>query len=74
MKLYLEQGVKEGLVRSDINLEWTAVVFASIHSEVVRNFEEIEAYTKNMHQLIFTTMDIFVRGILSEDGLKLYNQ
>ena len=74
LKLYLEQGVEEGLVRANLNIELTAVAFAGIHSEVVRNFEEIETYTKNMHQLIFTTMDIMVRGILSEEGLKLYNQ
>lgn len=70
---YLELGVEQGLVRANLNIELTAVLFAKIHSDAIRDFEELEARNYNMHQLAHTTMDIFVRGILSEEGMKLYN-
>ena len=73
LKNYLELGVKEGLVRANLNIELTAVVFAKIHNDAIRDFEEIEAHNHNMHQLAHTAMDVFVRGVLSEEGLKLYN-
>jgi AcrR family transcriptional regulator len=72
LKRYLELGVEEGLVRANLNIELTAVLFAKIHNDAIRDFEEIEAHNHNMHQLGHTAMDIFVRGILSEEGLKLF--
>ena len=72
IKAYLEQGISEGLVRSNLNVELTATLFAKIHSDAVRDFEQIEAHGHNMHQLAHTAMDIFVRGVLSEEGMKLY--
>ena len=65
IKRYLELGVAAGLVRANLNIELTAVLFAKIHSDAIRDFEEIEAHNHNMHQLAHTAMDVFVRGILS---------
>lgn len=70
---YLEQGVEEGFVRANLNIELAAVLFAKIHSDAIRDFEIIEAHGHNMHQLGHTAMDVFVRGVLSEEGLKLFN-
>ena len=70
---YLELGVSQGLVRANLNIKTAALVFARIHAAAVRDFEELEASDQNLHQLGYTTMDILVRGILSEEGLKLYN-
>ena len=69
---YLELGVKEGLVRANLNIELAAVLFAKIHSDAIRDLEIIEAHNHNIHHLAHTAMDIFVRGILSDEGLKLY--
>ena len=69
---YLEQGVAQGLVRANLNIELTAVLFAKIHSDAIRDFEVIEAHNHNMHQLAHTAMDVFVRGVLSEEGMKLF--
>ena len=69
---YLEQGQNEGLVRADLNISLTAELFAMIHSDAIRHFEEIESSGRNMHQISHTAMDIFVRGVLSEEGLELY--
>ena len=72
LQKYLELGVSEGLVRANLNVELTAVLFAKIHSDAIRDFEVIEAHNHNMHQLGHTAMDVFVRGILSAEGLKLF--
>lgn len=73
IKAYLEQGRQEGLVRANLNVELAATLFAKIHSNAVRDFDEIEGGGINMHQLGHTAMDVFVRGVLSEEGLALYN-
>ena len=69
---YLDLGVEQGLVRANLNINITSLVFARIHNSAIRDFEELEAQNHNMHQLGYTTLDILVRGILSEEGLKLY--
>lgn len=70
---YLEQGQQEGLVRANLNIELTAVLFAKIHSDAINDFEVIEGHGHNMHQLGHTAMDIFVRGVLSKEGMELYD-
>ncbi len=70
---YLELGVAQGLVRANLNIELTAVLFAKIHNDAIRDFEVIEAHNHNMHQLAHTAMDVFVRGVLSEEGLKFFH-
>lgn len=72
LQAYLEQGLHDGFVRADLNIELTAVLLAKIQSDAIRDFEQIEAHGLSMHQLSHTAMDIFVRGVLSEEGMKLY--
>ena len=69
---YLELGQREGLVRANLNIELTATLFAKIHNDALSDLEKIEASGVNMHQLGHTAMDIFVRGVLSDEGMKLY--
>ena len=73
IKAYLEQGQQEGLVRANLNTELAAVLLEKLHNDAINDFEVIEGHGHNIHQLGHTAMDIFVRGILSEEGLKLYN-
>ena len=68
---YLALGVRQGLVRANLNIEMTAVLFAKIHSDAIRDFELIENRGLNMHQVAHTAMDVFVRGVLSEDGKRI---
>ena len=70
---YLEMGQQTGLVRANLNIELVAGLFAKIHSDAIRDLEEIEGHGYNMHQFGYTVMDVFIRGVLSEEGLKLYN-
>lgn len=71
--LYLQQGVEQGLVRANLNIELTAVLFAKIHADAIRDVEVLESHGHSPHQLSQVAMDVFVRGVLSEEGLKLYN-
>ena len=59
-------------MRANLNIELTALFFARIYINAIRDFEVIEAHNHNMHQLAHTAMDVFVRGVLSEEGLKLF--
>ena len=68
---YLALGVRQGLVRANLNIEMTAVLFAKIHSDAIRDFELIENRGLNMHQVAHTAMDVFVQGVLSEDGKRI---
>ena len=72
LRAYLEQGLHDGYVRSDLDIGLAAALLARIHSDAIRDFEKIEAHGLTMHQLSHTAMDIFVRGVLSEEGMKLY--
>lgn len=73
IRRYLEMGQQTGLVRANLNIELVAGLFAKIHSDAIRDLEVIEGHGYNMHQLRYTTMDVFFRGVLSEEGMKLYN-
>ena len=60
-------------MRADLNIELAAVLLEKLHNDAINDFEVIESHGHNMHQLEHTAMDIFVRGILSEEGLALYH-
>ena len=71
--LYLQQGIEAGLVRSDLNVETTAMLLAKFHNDTIRDMESIVAHS-DMRRYSQTAKDIFIRGILSEEGLALYNK
>ena len=70
---FLERGISNGLVRANLNIELTAVAFAKIYADALRDFELMEAHGHNVMQLSRNTMDICIRGVLNEEGQKLYN-
>ena len=45
-----------------------------LQHDTIRDLELLEAQNINVRHMGSTAMDIFVRGILSEEGLKLYNE
>lgn len=70
---YLQQGIREGLVREQVDVEMTAVIFAKLHTDAIRDMEQIENHGYKMHNYSQTIKDIIIRGVLSEEGLALYN-
>ena len=69
---FLERGIANGLVRANLNIELTSVLFAKIYSDALRDFEIMEAHGHNVVQLSRVAMDVCIRGVLSEEGMKLY--
>ncbi|MBQ2540232.1 MAG: TetR/AcrR family transcriptional regulator [Paludibacteraceae bacterium] len=69
---FLEKGIAEGLVRADLNIELTSVLFAKIYADALRDFEEMEAAGYNVTQLGHVALDVMIRGVLSEEGMRLY--
>jgi AcrR family transcriptional regulator len=70
---FIERGMESGLVRANINKEYTSHLFAKIYTDALRDFEQIESKGHNLPQFSRVATDILMRGILSEEGLKLYN-
>lgn len=70
---FLERGIANGLVRANLNIEMTSVLFAKIYADALRDLEIMEVHGQNVMQLIRVTMDICIRGVLSEEGMKLFN-
>ena len=70
---YLQQGIREGLVREQLDIEMTAVILAKLHTDAIRDMEQIENHGYKMHNYSQTIKDIIIRGVLSEEGLALYN-
>lgn len=71
---FIERGMKVGLVRANINKEYTSHLIAKIYTDAMRDFELIESKGHNLPQFSRVATDILMRGILSEEGLKLFNQ
>ncbi len=71
---YLQQGIREGLVREQVDVEMTAVILAKLHTDAIRDMEQIENHGYKMHNYSQTIKDIIIRGVLSEEGLALYNK
>ena len=70
---YSQQGIREGLVRAQLDVEMTAVILAKLHTDAIRDMEQIENHGYKMHNYSQTIKDIIIRGVLSEEGLALYN-
>lgn len=71
---FITRGIAAGLVRANINTEYASHLFAKIYTDAMRDFELIESRGHNLPQFSRVATDILMRGILSEDGLKLFNQ
>ena len=74
IRRFLERGIEEGLVRANLNVEYTSTLFAKIHSDSIRDLEMMESHGMTMVKLSHVAMDVFVRGVLSDEGLKLYSE
>ena len=74
LKQYLEQGIREGLVRERVDVGVRGMLKAKLHTDAIRDMEQIESYGYKMHTYSQTAKDILIRGVLSEEGLALYNK
>ena len=60
---YLQQGIREGLVREQLDIEMTAVILAKLHTDAIRDMEQIENHGYKMHNYSQTIKDIIIRWV-----------
>lgn len=66
---FLHQGVEEGLIRDDVDIESTARVLAGLHQVLIDKLSETQNHPTILSDTKLT-MDIFFRGLLSDAGLE----
>ena len=64
---YLTQGVQEGFLRADINIEVTARVMASLHQVLMDKMAEAQRHPSIVSDAK-VAINIFFRGLISEEG------
>ena len=66
---YLQRGVDEGVFRSDLDVKKTAAIFAYLHHEMLNLSPQIAEnyYSQAVSHIKYAT-DIFMRGIISDEG------
>lgn len=65
------RGIEEGYVRPDLKVELTAVFFAKVHNDTIRDMDKLSEHDINVLHLGHIAMEILVRGILSPKGLEI---
>ena len=74
VKKALQLGIEDHLVRSDINVDLTSLLFAKIHADTVRHLELLKENKISVSAYINNTAAILIRGILSPEGLVILDQ
>ena len=75
MREQIARGVEEGIFRADLDVEKTATIMAFAHNEMLNvapNLPEDKHVTAWMHTRY--ALDIFMRGIISEQGKRLIEE
>lgn len=70
---YLQQGVQEGFFRQDIEVEVTARITAALHQVLLDKLAEAQNHPSIVSDSK-QAMDIFFRGLISEEGKKMIQQ
>lgn len=74
IKQALQVGIEDHLVRSDINVDLTSLLFAKMHADTVRHIELLKENKISLSSYLCNTMAILIRGILSPEGLTILEQ
>lgn len=63
------RGIEEGYVRENIDVDLTAIFFAKVHNDAIRDIELLQTHDINVGQISRQALEILVRGILTRKGL-----
>ena len=75
MREQIARGVEEGIFRADLDVEKTAIIMSFAHNEMLNvapNLPEDKHLTAWIHTRY--ALDIFMRGIISEQGKRLIEE
>lgn len=64
------RGIEEGYVRPDLEVELTAVFFAKVHNDSIRDMDVLSERGINVLHMGRIALEILVRGILTPKGLE----
>ena len=68
---YLKQGKEEGFFRADLDVDKTAAILSYLHHEMMNCLPKVAEKNKNkVTQDVKYAIDIFMRGIISEEGTR----
>lgn len=73
-QLLIQRGVDEGLFRTDLDVVLTAHLVARMHHNAIEDSVNKTDCSFPLKRVMDFTMDVFIRGILSADGLQKYEQ
>lgn len=68
--ILLTHGIEEGYVRPDLEVEMTAVFFAKVHNDSIRDMDILSERGINVLHMGRIALEILVRGILTPKGLE----
>ena len=70
----LRLGIEDGLVRSNINIEMTTLLFAKLHADTIRDIETMQEHGTDISQFMYNAMEVLLRGVLTQEGLEVLNE
>ena len=70
LKQFLEEGMAQGVIRKDLNIEVVSFLLQDSHRTYI-NATRLKNKTFSDWELFFTSMINFIRGISTEDGIKI---
>lgn len=67
----LAEGIEEGVYRSDLDIKLTSLIFFSRYQYILDNLQKLHDKKLSPVKVANYSLDFFVRGIVSEKGLKI---
>ncbi len=67
---FLQQGISEGVFRQEIDVQIVAIVFMDMQYKLMSMVSEGKRSREEIHRIGHQSMDILMRGILTQEGLK----
>jgi len=70
----LKAGIDDGLIRDNIDIEMTSLLFAKVHSDTIRDMEQMIAHNVDIKKYTHNTLHVLVCGILTPEGFAIMDQ
>lgn len=67
----LKIAIEDGIVRDNIDIEMTALLFAKVHADTIRDMEIMQEHGINVKQFMRNTLEVLICGILTKEGFDI---
>lgn len=72
IRTIIARGQEQGLFRPEIDLEICSYIFSRMHSQAIEESVNGDIEESEMHRMTDFAIDLLLRGILTESGMKKY--